>query len=119
MTPAPSPEWGIPLLRMGIEGEKRASRVFSRKEPSSSGAARNGTLRRDRAASGLARSRTIRRHHERWDSTGYPAQLASTAIPRAAVEIILDSAGQFDPALRNIFQRCAPRREEVSRMWPS
>lgn len=86
----------------------------------------------------------VRHHHERWDGTGYPDQLAGTAIPLAArlvsladvydalrsrrtykpalshggaVEIILGSTGQFDPALLEVFRRCVDRLDEVARGW--
>jgi len=81
-----------------------------------------------------------RHHHERFDGTGYPDRLAGTAIPLSArlvsigdvydalrsrrcykpalshastLQVMGDSAGQFDPALLPIFQRCAARFERI------
>jgi response regulator RpfG family c-di-GMP phosphodiesterase len=87
-----------------------------------------------------------RHHHERWDGTGYPDRLAGSAIPLAARLVTLadvydalrsrraykpalthavavrmmaeTSAGQFDPALLPVFQRCAPRLERIFRDLP-
>ena len=83
-----------------------------------------------------------RHHHERYDGTGYPDRLAGEAIPlaarivaigdvydaarsrrnykpalpHAAVEgMIKKSSGQFDPALQQVFVRCAPRFERIFR----
>jgi response regulator RpfG family c-di-GMP phosphodiesterase len=84
----------------------------------------------------------IRHHHERHDGHGYPDRLAGTAIPLAArivsiadvydalrcrrswkpavshlaaVQLMSESHGQFDPALVQAFQRCAGRFEEIFR----
>jgi HD-GYP domain-containing protein (c-di-GMP phosphodiesterase class II) len=81
-----------------------------------------------------------RHHHERWDGTGYPDRQAGNAIPLAARLVTLadvydalrsrrvykpalshavtlatmtESAGQFDPALLQVFQRCAGRLERI------
>src|SRR5207244_10768985 len=82
-----------------------------------------------------------RHHHERYDGTGYPDRLAGTAIPLAArIVAICDvydalrsrrvykpalshaatlqmmteaSPGQFDPALLQVFVRCAAKFERV------
>ena len=82
-----------------------------------------------------------RSHHERWDGTGYPDQLAGVEIPLAArvlglvdvyealrmrrphrpqlshsraVKIIADeSPGQFDPVLLAAFVKAAPRFEQI------
>jgi putative two-component system response regulator len=84
-----------------------------------------------------------RHHHERFDGTGYPDRLAGSAIPLAARLVALAdvydalrsrrvhkpalshasalhvmnacSVGQFDPALVQVFQRCAPRFEQIFR----
>jgi response regulator RpfG family c-di-GMP phosphodiesterase/serine/threonine protein kinase len=84
-----------------------------------------------------------RHHHERWDGSGYPDRLAGSAIPLAArlttVADVYDAlrsrraykpalthavalrmmaescAGQFDPALVPVFQRCAPVLEQIFR----
>jgi response regulator RpfG family c-di-GMP phosphodiesterase len=87
----------------------------------------------------------IRHHHERYDGTGYPDQLAGTAIPlaarivsipdvydalrcrrtykpalahHAAVQLMSGSLGQFDPALLQAFQHCAGKLEEIFRELP-
>jgi response regulator RpfG family c-di-GMP phosphodiesterase len=81
-----------------------------------------------------------RHHHERFDGTGYPDHLAGTAIPLCArlaalgdvydalrsrrcykpalshastMQVMLDATGQFDPALVQIFQRCATHFERI------
>jgi response regulator RpfG family c-di-GMP phosphodiesterase len=82
-----------------------------------------------------------RHHHERFDGTGYPDRLAGTHIPlsarivavadvydalrsrriykpalshAAAKHIMLDgSPGHFDPALLEVFQRCASSFEQI------
>jgi len=84
-----------------------------------------------------------RHHHERHDGTGYPDRLAGRDIPlparlvsvadvydslrsgrtyrvalshACAVQVIVEeSAGQFDPTLLQVFQRCAPRLERIFR----
>jgi response regulator RpfG family c-di-GMP phosphodiesterase len=84
-----------------------------------------------------------RHHHERFDGHGYPDKLAGDDIPLAArlvaigdvydalrsrrvykpalphataVELMTTgSAGHFDPALLQVFQRCAPRFEAIFR----
>jgi response regulator RpfG family c-di-GMP phosphodiesterase len=86
-----------------------------------------------------------RHHHERYDGTGYPDQLAGNAIPLAArllaiadvydalrsrrvykaelphaeaVHLMLeDSPGQFDPALLQTFQRCANSFDRIFTEW--
>lgn len=88
----------------------------------------------------------VRHHHERYDGQGYPDQLAGEAIPlaarlvaladvydalrsrrpykpayshAAAVQIIRDGAGgQFDPALVQVFLRCAAEFERIYRECP-
>ncbi len=87
-------------------------------------------------------SDVIRHHHERFDGTGYPDRLAGNAIPlaarivtiadvydalrcrrsykpalshAAAVQLMNESPGQFDPALLQAFQRCAGRFDEIFR----
>jgi len=82
-----------------------------------------------------------RNHHERHDGRGYPDGLAGSDIPLAArlvaigdvydalrsrrvykpalshataLRLMVDSsAGQFDPALVQIFLHCAPRFEQI------
>jgi response regulator RpfG family c-di-GMP phosphodiesterase len=82
-----------------------------------------------------------RHHHERWDGTGYPDRLAAAAIPLAARIVALadvydalrsrrvykpalshastlqmmaeNCAGQFDPALFQVFHKGAPRLEKI------
>jgi response regulator RpfG family c-di-GMP phosphodiesterase len=82
-----------------------------------------------------------RSHHERWDGTGYPDQLAGTEIPlsarvvavasvyealrlrrphrpplshaRAVKVITTESPGQFDPAIAAAFAAAAPRFEQI------
>jgi response regulator RpfG family c-di-GMP phosphodiesterase len=87
----------------------------------------------------------VRHHHERWDGTGYPDRLAGEAIPlaarivaladtydalrsrrsyrpglshSAAVQLIEESTGQFDPKLLEAFRCCASRLEEIYREMP-
>jgi response regulator RpfG family c-di-GMP phosphodiesterase len=83
----------------------------------------------------------IRSHHERWDGTGYPDQLAGPEIPLAARVVGLaatydalrsrrafrpalsharvtrmllnENEGQFDPALLAALADCAPRFEKI------
>ena len=82
-----------------------------------------------------------RHHHERYDGQGYPDRLAGSDIPLAArlvavsdvydamrsrrvykpalshaatMQLMIEATtGQFDPALIPVFQRCAPRFEEI------
>jgi HD-GYP domain-containing protein (c-di-GMP phosphodiesterase class II) len=84
-----------------------------------------------------------RHHHERCDGRGYPDQLAGSDIPlaarivaigdvydalrsrrvykpalshAAAVQVMTESSpGQFDPALLQVFQRCAGQFEKIFR----
>jgi len=84
-----------------------------------------------------------RHHHERWDGRGYPDRLCGSDIPLAARMVALADVydalrsrraykpalshaasvqmmtegcqGQFDPALVQIFQRCAPRFDTIFR----
>jgi response regulator RpfG family c-di-GMP phosphodiesterase len=88
----------------------------------------------------------VRHHHERFDGKGYPDRLAGSDIPlsarlvtiadvydalrsrrswkpalshAAALQVMLESSpGQFDPALLQIFQRCAPQFERIYRELP-
>ena len=87
-----------------------------------------------------------RHHHERYDGQGYPDRLAGSGIPLAArivtiadvydglrsrrsykpalthhtaVQMMTEgSKGQFDPALMQAFQGCAPHFEHVFRVMP-
>jgi response regulator RpfG family c-di-GMP phosphodiesterase len=83
-----------------------------------------------------------RHHHERFDGTGYPDRLAGTAIPlcarivsigdvydalrsrrvykpalshAASLQLMVESNGQFDPGLVEVFQRCAGKFEKIYR----
>jgi response regulator RpfG family c-di-GMP phosphodiesterase len=86
-----------------------------------------------------------RSHHERYDGTGYPDQLTGNAIPLAArllaiadvydalrsrrvykpalahaeaMRLMLEkSPCQFDPALLQAFQRCAPDFDRIFTAW--
>ncbi|HYT87579.1 MAG TPA: protein kinase [Gemmataceae bacterium] len=88
----------------------------------------------------------VRHHHERYDGKGYPDRLAGGNIPLAArlvtiadvydalrsrrvykpalshpatLQVMLESSGgQFDPALMQVFQRCAPQFERIYRESP-
>jgi response regulator RpfG family c-di-GMP phosphodiesterase len=88
----------------------------------------------------------VRHHHERFDGMGYPDRLAGSDIPlsarmvtvadvydalrsrraykpalshAAALQVMLETnRGQFDPALLQIFQRCAPQFERIYRESP-
>ncbi|MCI0459782.1 MAG: protein kinase [Gemmataceae bacterium] len=88
----------------------------------------------------------VRHHHERYDGTGYPDRVAGSDIPLsarivaiadvydalrsrrsykpalshpAAMQVMLESSpGQFDPALMQVFQRCAPQFERIYRESP-
>jgi response regulator RpfG family c-di-GMP phosphodiesterase len=86
-----------------------------------------------------------RHHHERYDGKGYPDRLAGEAIPlsarllaladvydalrsrqpykpalghNAAVEVIVQSEGQFDPVLVQAFQRCHLQFDKIFRELP-
>jgi response regulator RpfG family c-di-GMP phosphodiesterase len=91
-------------------------------------------------------SDVARHHHERHDGTGYPDRLAGAAIPlaarlvsiadvydalrcrrsykpalshQAAAQLIHESSGtQFDPALVEIFRRCADRFKKTFEELP-
>jgi response regulator RpfG family c-di-GMP phosphodiesterase len=82
-------------------------------------------------------------HHEKWDGTGYPARLSGEAIPLAArilalgdvydalrsprvyktgfsheaafQQMTMRSPGHFDPALLEVFRRCANRFDRAYR----
>lgn len=84
-----------------------------------------------------------RSHHERWDGTGYPDRLSGEAIPLAARLVAIadvydalrsqriykpalshtstvltmteSSAGHFDPALMQVFHRCAEQFDKIFR----
>jgi putative two-component system response regulator len=88
----------------------------------------------------------VRHHHERHDGTGYPDRLPGAAIPLAARLVSIadvydalrcrrsykpalshtaalqlmgeSSATQFDPALVEIFRKCAPRFEQIFKELP-
>jgi response regulator RpfG family c-di-GMP phosphodiesterase/serine/threonine protein kinase len=82
----------------------------------------------------------VRHHHERWDGTGYPDGLAGSAIPLSArvvaiadvydalrsrrvyrpalshtavMHLMMESPGQFDPALLEVFQKCGRQFEKI------
>jgi HD-GYP domain-containing protein (c-di-GMP phosphodiesterase class II) len=85
----------------------------------------------------------VRHHHERFDGRGYPDRRAGTDIPLAArmvsicdvydalrsrrvykpalshasaLQVILEaSEGQFDPALVQVFERCASHFDRIFR----
>jgi response regulator RpfG family c-di-GMP phosphodiesterase/serine/threonine protein kinase len=87
-----------------------------------------------------------RHHHERWDGTGYPERLAGNDIPLAARLVTIcdvydalrsrrshkpalshaaalqlmgeTCAGQFDPLLYSVFQRCAADFERIFHELP-
>jgi len=86
-----------------------------------------------------------RHHHERFDGHGYPDRLAGSDIPLAArlvavgdvydalrcrrpykpalshlaaLQVMTGQAGQFDPALMPIVQRCAQQFERIFRELP-
>lgn len=81
-----------------------------------------------------------RHHHERWDGAGYPDRLAGESIPlsarivaladvydalrsrrvykpglphAAAVAVMAESQGQFDPSLLHAFQNCSDRMDAI------
>jgi response regulator RpfG family c-di-GMP phosphodiesterase len=84
-----------------------------------------------------------RHHHERFDGTGYPDRLTGSATPlaarivaladvydalrarrphkpalphhTAALTMLEDSPGHFDPALAQVFRRCLPQFERIYR----
>lgn len=87
----------------------------------------------------------VRHHHERYDGGGYPDQQAGASIPlaarivsiadsydtlrsralgrpplahEAALQVMAESAGQFDPMLMQALQRCAVRFERLFRDLP-
>jgi response regulator RpfG family c-di-GMP phosphodiesterase len=88
----------------------------------------------------------IRHHHERFDGTGYPDHLSGSAIPLAAQMVAIadvydalrsrrvykpalshstsvvamteGSSGQFDPALLQVFHRCAAHFARVFQEHP-
>jgi response regulator RpfG family c-di-GMP phosphodiesterase len=88
----------------------------------------------------------VRHHHERHDGTGYPDRLAGAAIPLAArlvaisdvydalrcrrpwkpalshvaaSQLVCEATGsQFDPALVEIFRKCAGQVEKIFRELP-
>jgi HD-GYP domain-containing protein (c-di-GMP phosphodiesterase class II) len=87
----------------------------------------------------------IRHHHERFDGHGYPDRLVGSSIPLSARIVTLgdvydalrsrriwkpalshhaalhlmteDSPGHFDPALLQVFTRCAPEFEAIYRKF--
>lgn len=87
----------------------------------------------------------VRHHHERFDGTGYPDRLSGNAIPLAArlvsiadvydalrcrrawkpalshpaaLQLMTEaSAGQFDPALLQVFAQCATDLERIHKEW--
>lgn len=87
----------------------------------------------------------VHHHHERYDGAGYPARLAGGAIPLSArivtvadvydalrcklvykpslshtavKRLLLDSTGQFDPALLVAFSRCEANFEQTFEQTP-
>jgi response regulator RpfG family c-di-GMP phosphodiesterase len=84
-----------------------------------------------------------RHHHERWDGEGYPDRLSGNQIPLSArivtlcdvydalrcrrkwkpalshtatVQVMTESSpGQFDPALVEVFARCAHKFDKIFR----